>query len=335
MEIIQKYSSLAAPAMDDAGKAGRNAAAAPLDAAGEGMGAAGKTRFEATRDWHDALAKRRDAHLAVRNQVEKALGRAAGGVDDRHLGALCESLAGAALSQRLDQPREQAARGELANLSSRNIRSGENPADDLADAWKILADAIEASENGDLNDQATALDRYTKLYQSLSDILAKLGTWVRADDDNYMRVDFGSLKSALQNLLNEYRNPTQDQVIAGAPSGGITEKEAKAICDRLKLDPGQCCHRNTDGTYCVIPDMSQVEKMIEALPSGGNNEKISIASYNAWKAGFDSQMSRVEDALQTRGQRYSNCYSRFENFYKTVSAIIDSMANMARQCLQF
>lgn len=360
---------------DEAGQAARSAAAqqdAPVVVA-DGSQATQRALLDAARDMYDAQSARYQAHEEANAQATRALGQGAGGVDSRRLDALQEALAAAALSEKLDGGREKAAAETFLNLlrntvdgeeaadaqDADNDGAGEKPAispyaarsmpspysasdngsksgNNLGDIWKELAEMIGKSEKGDVADYGAALDKYTKLYQAISDILAKFGTWVRADDDNYMRVDFASLKQALTDLLNKYENPTQDQVIAGkAPSGGIKEDEAKAICEKLGLDPKECCHRNSDGSYCVIPDMSQIKKMISGLPASGNNHKISIASYNAWKAGFDSQMSRIEDSLQTRGQKYSNTYSRFENFHKTISSIIQSMADMLRQFLQF
>lgn len=296
------------------------------------------------------------------------------GIDGKQLDALLDALAGAALSEKLDGAREEDAGKAFLNLLSGaddavddsadrgndaieggkqdaprifsrsmpppygmvdNGKDSETSSNNLGDIWKELAGLIGQSKDGDLDKFSSALEKYTKLYQELADIQAKFGQWVRGDDDNYMKVDFASLKEALTNLLNKYDNPGKDQIIAGDSSNGLTEDEAKAICEKLGLDPKACNHRNSDGTYCVIPDMSQVRKMVESLPSGNNDHKISIASYNAWKAGFDSQMSRVEDAMQTRGQKYSNTYSRFENFHKTISSIIQSMADMLRQFLQF
>lgn len=361
---------------DDAGKAARNSATAqeaPVTVSADGSEAMQEALLNAARDMHDAQSARCQVHEEANAQAKRALGLDGGGVDGGKLDALQEALAAAALSEKLDGGREKAAAETFLNLlrnaadgkaaadagGADNDGDGDTPAispyaarsmpspysasdngsksgNNLGDIWKELAEMIGKSEKGDVADYGAALDQYTKLYQAISDILAKFGTWVRADDDNYMRVDFAALKQALTELLNKYENPTQDQVIAGkAPTGGIKEDEAKAICEKLGLDPKECCHKNGDGTYCVIPDMSQIKKMIAGLPASSDNHKISIASYNAWKAGFDSQMSRIEDSLQTRGQKYSNTYSRFENFHKTISSIIQSMADMLRQFLQF
>lgn len=368
MEIKQQAFAALTPVLEDiTGDAGREAAATPESIApASGADTAVQTLFDAARDLQQAQARRYEAHAQAIRHTARALetGGETGGIDSGRLDSLLDSLAGAALSEKLDKPREQAVGDRFLSLFlSREAEAGqagdtEQPAvapyihnralpassnaangasgNNLDDIWKELAQMIRKSEEGDLGDYAAALDKYTNLYQALSDILGQFGKWVRADDDNHMRVDFGSLKYALGSLLNKYRNPAQNEIIAGkAPRGGVSAKEAAAICERLGLDPGECSRRNGDGTYCVVPDMSQIKQMIKGLPAASDNHRISIASYNAWKAGFDSQMSRVEDALQTRGQKYSNSYSRFENFHKTISSIIQSMTDMLRQYLQF
>jgi len=340
------------PAADDAG-AGKAERAGNTPAATAGaLPTVQKSLLNAARQLADAQGARCQAHAeAVRafsgifggpESGARTAAPSAGG-----LASLRDALAGAALSEKLDRPRE-----EVAGRVFRGLRSGASASDSdsnrkLGDIWKELAQMIGKSEQGDLTDYAAALDKYTALYQSIVDILSKLEKWVRADGDNNMRIDFGDLANALKKLLGIQGGlhgvlfpegaPTQDQVIAGnTPGGGIQKEAADAICKKLGLDPNVCSYRNGDGTYCVIPDFSQLRKMLADLPKPvENNRKISIAAYNAWKAGFDSQISRIEDALQTRGQKYSNVYSRFENFHKTISSIIQSMADMLRQFLQF
>jgi type III secretion system IpaD/SipD/SspD family effector len=341
MEInMQRWpAAMPIPAEDDAGAGqAERPGNAPAATAGA-LPAVQKSLLNAARQLADAQGARCQAHAEAARAFSGIFGGPENGARTAApsaggLALLRDALAGAALSEQLDRPREEVAGRVFRGLQSGAAASDSDRSGKLGDIWKELAQMIGKSEQGDLTDYAAALDKYTALYQSIVDILSKLEKWVRADGDNNMRIDFGDLANALKKLL---KAPTQDQVIAGkTPGGGMKKEAADAICKKLGLNPDVCSYRNRDGTYCVIPDFSQLRKMLADLPQPiENSRKISIAAYNAWKAGFDSQISRVEDALQTRGQKYSNVYSRFENFHKTITSIIQSMADMLRQFLQF
>jgi hypothetical protein len=201
----------------------------------------------------------------------------------------------------------------------------------LREIWKQLAEIIGGGAKKNLNDFASALDKYTSLYQGLTNIMAKFGNWISADGDSKMKVNIDAIKKELNGLYEKYSPPGEDGVIAGSTTAGMSKSEAEAICEKLGLDEGSL-HQNGDGTYCVVVNLEQVKIMISQLPA---SESMSIASYNVWKAGFDAQMNRIEDVLQARGQKYSNSFSRFENLHKTISSIIEAMKNMLEKFLQF
>lgn len=298
---------------------------------------------DALGDWvqsHGEVVRRLSADGKVNLNSEKLL-------------ALREDLAGAELSDQVDLPSAEAAQEKIANLSQnlgRQARAADSNPDPvvgagggtLGEIWQELSSYIGIAEKGDLADYSAALDKYTYLYQQLANLLGKLGDWVKEGKENELEINFKAIAAELDALIAKYEpkygDVSQDQVIAGASKGGFkTKAEADAICETLGLDPAMCSHRNSDGTYCVIPDISQLKLMRDNVEKYKNDEKkiMPISTYNAWKTGFDSQMSRIEDSLQTRGQKYSNCYSRFENFHKTISSMIQSMADMLKGFLHF
>jgi type III secretion system IpaD/SipD/SspD family effector len=220
---------------------------------------------------------------------------------------------------------------ELGNLvkEARNegLLAAANEGQNLGAVWQELASTITGRDK-DMGDYAKALEKYTGLFQKTTNILSKLATWVSAEGESRMKVEVTSLAAQLDDILN---TPKNNMAIAGAaPSGGLSKKEAMDICQKLGLDLAKCIHENTrssggDGSFCVIPDLSQIMSIKDDLPKGGS---MSIAQYNAWKAGFDAQLSRIEDAVQVRAQKYTNTYGRFETYSKMLSEIIQSMRNM-------
>ncbi|MBB3211536.1 uncharacterized protein YoxC [Herbaspirillum sp. Sphag1AN] len=233
------------------------------------------------------------------------------------------------LSPIIAQFAEQKLSPELAQLV------GESKSQNLGEVWQELASSI-TDKNENLEDYAKALEKYTALYQKLTNIMTDLANWVSADGENRMKVEWGSLSKALVEILN---TPKNEMAIAGsAPSGGLSKSDAMDICQKLGLDSANCLHENTlssggDGSFCVIPDLSQIMSMQKGMLE--KNNSMSITEYNVWKAGFDSQFSRVEDALQARGQKYTNAYTRFDTYTKMMSSIIQTMHDMLKNFLNF
>lgn len=256
-----------------------------------------------------------------------------------HLVKLSSAIDRAKLMDHLLNPQIASACSDL--LRDVNAEKIPEKVGNLTEIWKELSDLIEKFDKNDLSQYASALEKYTTLYQWITDIVSSLESYVGIDTDNHMRVDFKKIENALNAILKKYKPPTNNVLIAGkTPSNGMESSEAVDACKRLGLDPLECIHANKDGTFCIIPDLSQIKKQIANLPKNGDgvvedNRRLSIVAYNAWKSGFDSQVSRIEDSLQTRGQKYSNAYGRFESSHKTISAIIQSMTEMLRSFLQF
>lgn len=289
--------------------------------------------LEAQRAAHD------DVHQAAKSVLSEKLLHPSGpgsfrGASTRNLSSLRSALDGASLTDHLVNPQIAASQDEF--LRSALSEKGSN----LPEIWKELAEMISKSETGELSNLAAAMDKYTQLYQAMTDVVSSLENCVRADGDSHMKVDFRKIQIALQSILEKYSPPTNDVAIAGkTPSGGMTLIEADNICKKLGLDAKNCLYKNGDGTFCVLPDRSQIETQIADLPKTIgvtlDDHQLSIAAYNVWKGGFDAQVSRLEDALQSRGTKYSNGYSSFENFHKKISAIIQDMTDMLRSLLQF
>jgi len=205
-------------------------------------------------------------------------------------------------------------------------RSISVPEKNFSNKWDRLVAMIDASDQKNVEGYASALEQYTRLYQGVSNVLSKLGTLVTTSDDNKMTVDFPKIKEMLNKLLQMYLPPAEGNTIAGTVRNGLSKSQADQICKALKL-PDECRVQNKDLTYCVIPDVSQVQTMLDSLPTKNN---LSVAHYNAWKSGFDAQMNRIEEVLQDRGHKYSYTFGRFENFYKTISFILQSMTDMLK-----
>lgn len=207
------------------------------------------------------------------------------------------------------------------------------PSKRYSDIWKEMVAAIKDRQENDSAVFAKVLEQYTGFYKEVTNVLSELGSHVDADGADKVKVNFKSLYEDLTKIVEKYRMANDCELT----SESMEKASAEAFCARLGL-PETCidARTRTNGAlsytvYVVTVDTSYLTKIISTLPSKTSNAySQSLASYNAWKAGFDSQLSRIEEAVQATGLRYSNEFGRIESFNKTISLMIDAMADTAR-----
>lgn len=284
----------------------------------------------------------------------------------RKTASLEEALAGVKLSAVLDQPREVAATRDLLRASDdlfgvpecaqmacddpamENILSpllGKDlKGDNLGDIWNDLADKIKQFESGALDNFSKAAKQMKDLFDELTKALAGFDKWMTPEGDNQMKFTVGELRAKLEELRKKYPPSAfnENNTIGGAFD---TEDAAKEMCNKLQMDPGKCVSQDkATGKWYVSIDTSMLDGMISGLPGKSNlpglipdfkEVTMSLVAFNAWKTTFDNLMNRIEDATQERGQKYSNVYSRFESFHKTILSIIQAFTDMMRSFFPF
>lgn len=216
--------------------------------------------------------------------------------------------------------------------------------------YRSLVDTVTVFNGIELRGYSRSMDIYSKIYSKMIDV-AKPSEWLSTKDSDKEKsfIVGPKLKEGLVNLIEECRPrrnglflmPDKKYVIA---SFAENEKEkCQDLLDKLGLSTEKDvsmvfipAHRNPEGKsiYIIVPDISPLEKMVLLL-DGKENVDLSLADYNVWKTSFDIQVSRFEDAMKTRGQKYGNIVSQFEHFYKTISSIIETLARSLRGYLQF
>lgn len=267
--------------------------------------------------------------------------------------ALQDAFAGVKLGSILDLPKEQVAMRDLQRSSEdlfKQSACGAMPCDDpkmvsllssvleedvggenLADIWNELADKIEQFQNGALDAFSRAAEQTKALFEELTKAVADMEKWMTQDGDNKINFDSKKLESALSEVRKNF--PPQSFSKNTIGGGFDTKGEAAKLCDLLQMDPEKCINFDSEtGKWFVSIDMSVLVKMLQTLPKNG---EMSVAAFNAWKQGFDAQFRLIENATQERGQKYSNSYSRFESFHKTVLSIIQAFTDMMKSFFPF
>ncbi|SDD38430.1 type III secretion system translocon protein, IpaD/SipD family [Cupriavidus sp. YR651] len=253
----------------------------------------------------DDVPRRRETAARLREDGQVLAGRA----DD--------ARSALAISSAFVEARvEEARRANADRAAEVSLRSS------IGDIWNELASSIRKLQDGELALLEKAFEKNLDLYQDIVTLLGELNNYVNAVGDNKIALDCDKIHARLTAIVDKYSGE------AGTIATRPTKEEALEICETLGLKPENCLVQR-DGAWVVTVDLSNVRAMIANLPSRERTE-ISVARFNTWKAGFDAQVSRIEDGMQRIGQKHANAYSRFENYHKTIVSIIQSMADMLR-----
>lgn len=173
------------------------------------------------------------------------------------------------------------------------------------------------------------LEKYIGLFKDLSDILSQLPNLIDDGKDNKITVDAGKLKALLEALKTKYQN----QVLYPTESGKKASKsEAEDWAEKLGL-PASCVQPDGSSGYVVKFDLSPIDEMLNGLGAVSNGE-ISSAKYQAWKAGFDAQVEKINNYVQTLSQKYTTANSTYDNLVKVLSSTITSMYDADKEYLK-
>lgn len=172
------------------------------------------------------------------------------------------------------------------------------------------------------------LEKYIGFFKGMSDILSQLPNLISDGKDNKVTVDEGKLRELLEELNGKYK----DQVLYPTePGKSVCEKEAKDWAEKLGLP--EDCVQSGEGGSVVKFDLSPIKEMLEGLSAVKDGE-ISSAKYQAWKAGFDAQVEKINNYVQTLSQKYTTANSTYDNLVKVLSSTITSMYDADKEYLK-
>lgn len=173
------------------------------------------------------------------------------------------------------------------------------------------------------------LEKYIGFFKDMSDILSQLPNLIDDGKDNKITVKAEKLKALLEGLKTKYQN----QVLYPTESGKLVSKEeAEDWAEKLGL-PASCVQPDGSGNYVVKFDLSPIDEMLKGLGAVSNGE-VSSAKYQAWKAGFDAQVEKINNYVQTLSQKYTTANSTYDNLVKVLSSTITSMYDADKEYLR-
>ncbi|VVD90877.1 Cell invasion protein SipD [Pandoraea capi] len=213
---------------------------------------------------------------------------------------------------------------------------GKKPLTD-GEIWEIIVKLIADVKENFLNIFGDAAKGYLDFGKALTDIVAKLSSWITSKDDGKnVELDVGALKDELQKLLEKYALPSKDAVLwpkqdkegKGDIEGGSKEDAEKWAKDLGLPESSVVEQPPGSGKYVVVIDTTPITKMIESLPKGDQNgkSKMTTQQLEIWRTGFTGHENLVKTATQSMSQRFTTANATNESLVKLLSGSILSMA---------
>ncbi|VVD64567.1 Cell invasion protein SipD [Pandoraea iniqua] len=208
-----------------------------------------------------------------------------------------------------------------------------------AELWQQIAEMIGKMKDDYLTVYGDAADKYLKFNDAISKIVAKLSTWIKADDKGEkVTLDVAALKAALEEAKAAFELPNPAAVLfppqdkdATGIEGASKEAAEKWLKDlglperSLKEQPAG------SGKYVVVIDTAPLDRMIENVPASGVMNPFEL---DIWRSGFTSQENLIKTSMQSLMQRYSTANSVYDNLVKILSATINATLEVCKGYLR-
>ena len=193
-----------------------------------------------------------------------------------------------------------------------------------------LQDLIGIVRDDYLDVYASLVEKFSSLYSDFnSEVLSQLERWINATGDKgEIEFDCAGLGKAIQDLMDKYRFPNDSAILFPEPGKGASREDAEKWLKAMGL-PASCLVGKSDGTFCVVLDLTPFKQMRDNLPSTGKIT-LSASEFQAWQNGFNALQQEVESALQKHTQKYSNANSIHDNVQKTISSTLSALFDMLK-----
>lgn len=208
-----------------------------------------------------------------------------------------------------------------------------------AELWEKIAEMIGKMKDDYLTVYGDAADKYLKFNDAISKIVAKLSTWIKADDKGEkVTLDVAALKAALEEVKAAFELPNPAAVLfppQGKDADGIegtTKEAAEKWLKDLGL-PERSLKEQPEGSgkYVVVIDTAPLDRMIENVPASGVMNPFEL---DIWRSGFTSQENLIKTSMQSLMQRYSTANSVYDNLVKILSATINATLEVCKGYLR-
>ncbi|WP_380178196.1 IpaD/SipD/SspD family type III secretion system needle tip protein [Kalamiella sp. sgz302252] len=249
--------------------------------------------------------------------------------------ALVDSQPDTEIKAQLESVVEQYKDLKLENLQSEEIDQVITLSTDTSTASskeisEAVAKAIGVMSEEYLNVFQDAVEKNLAFYKDFTDFIAKLSSYVGADEDKTTFNKSAFLKELRALMLVYPLNTvvpatTLYPPVADDTVKGTSKEDCVAWAKMMGLNPDSdnIIRELDDGTYVVTIDVSP----LWAIENSANSASTSMnsAMWASFQAGLDIQKDTIQTAMQTLTQRYSNANSTFDNLVKVLSSVINSL----------
>ncbi|ELD0488140.1 IpaD/SipD/SspD family type III secretion system needle tip protein [Escherichia coli] len=209
------------------------------------------------------------------------------------------------------------------------LRKVSNADDSYKSFWETIANAISIIQKNYLNFYAELMEDYVVMYQKYNDdvVMAAGQSVSEGKDANHVHFDGKNLRTTGYDPFESVVKNKPHVYIPNWNSLTSSQKNdmEKNLSPAFKVDAGYVIFN--DESYYALPD----------CPAGlGKNSsgEVSLPTYQAWLAQFNSVGNTFQSNMQSFAQTYSQVNNTFNNLNKILSGTITSLGESANFVLK-
>lgn len=210
-------------------------------------------------------------------------------------------------------------------FSSASVEDTNTPAPPEVKTTSItggIADLIAAMKDNYVAVYAQAMEKYSRYFSGISDLVSLIGKSVKAGPDNTMIVDFPTILAAMKALESSF-NLKENALFVSTLTDDAAQAEATHWAIEMGLNPANCVRgaKNEDGSmsYFVTVDSGPITAMITS--TSGKKSPLTVQEFQAWQAGFDAQKNIIQTTVSVIAEKYGQANDSLNNMVKLFASI--------------
>lgn len=195
--------------------------------------------------------------------------------------------------------------------------------------WAVMSAFIGKIKKDYVDFYGRLMQLYTEMYEYFNSYAQKGASDSVSDSGKENNVYFSPEK-----MGEAYANFDYWMSFAEARLGNIPNWETLSPDERKRITDTLAPAFQVDTKSGKITfNLDQYNKVKDTYP-GGDGRTISLPVYNSWLATFNAAGSALQSNMQTFAQRFSQANTSFDNLNRTLSNMINSMGESAKDTIK-
>ncbi|XBS70293.1 IpaD/SipD/SspD family type III secretion system needle tip protein [Acerihabitans sp. KWT182] len=230
--------------------------------------------------------------------------------------------------QRLAADASADAEAEISDLGTLAAKAAMS----YQELCELTEQGLETIKSGYLEVYQHVIKTFEAYYKDFQAINKDVFSYFTAETDkngNTTHTLKPELLTKLNELITQYSTGTTG--VLYPVSGVTTQEDATKWANELGLSTD--CVKPYNGGYVVRVDLSPIINIRDSVVKIEEEGAQSAFKLNAWKGGFDAQVTTLNTAVQSLTSKFGNAQGIYDTAVKLFSSLITSLADSIKQII--